>query len=131
MPRWTISTTLKLVCPSQTDWAKFIAPILYSYRASVATPLGISPFEALFGKQMSMRIDLQLLQQSENAPSTSAYVVDLVSKLQLIQDIVQQNMTDSGQRVKRFYDIATETPQITVESKVLLHSNVLKPGQSP
>ena len=67
----------------------------------MATPLGISPFEALFGKQMSMGIDLQLLQQSENAPSTSAYVVDLVSKLQLIQDIVQQNMTHSSQRVKK------------------------------
>ena len=34
----TISTTLKLVCPNQTEWAKFIAPILYSYRASVAYP---------------------------------------------------------------------------------------------
>jgi len=77
----TISTTLKLVCPNQTEWAKFIAPILYSHRASVAIPLGITPFKALFGKQMSMRIDLQLLQESENAPSTSAHVVDLISKL--------------------------------------------------
>jgi len=126
----TISTTLKLVCPNQTEWAKFIAPILYSYRASVVIPLGISPFEALVGKQMSMGIDLQLLQESENAPSTSVHVVDLISKLKLIQDIVQQNMTDSGQRVKQFYDVTTQTPQITVGSKVLLHSSVIKPGQS-
>ena len=39
-------------------------------------------------------------------------------------------MTDSGQHAKRFYDMDTETPRITVGSKVLLHSNVLKPGQS-
>jgi len=77
-----------------------------------------------------MGIDLQLLQESENAPSTSAHVIDLISKLKLIQDMTKQNMTDSGQRVKRFYDVDTETPQITVGSKVLLHSNVIKPGQS-
>jgi len=47
----TIATTLRMICPDQAVWPSFIGPILYSYRASVAVPLGISPFEALFGKQ--------------------------------------------------------------------------------
>ena len=126
----TIATALRMVCPNQTDWAKYIQPILYSYRASVATPLGISPFEALFGKQMSMGIDLQLLQEAESAPSISAYATDLVSKLKVIQDVVKQNVTDSGLRAKTRYDEKAETPVIMVGSKVLLHSNVVKPGQS-
>ena len=87
-------------------------------------------FEALFGKQMFIGIDLQLLQESENAPSTLAHVTDLVSRLQLIHETVQQNMSESSQRAKKFYDVDTETPQIMVGSKVLLHSSVLKPGQS-
>ena len=119
-----------MICPNQSDWPSFIASILYSYRASVAVPLGISPFEALFGKQMSIGIDLQLLQESENAPSTLAHVTDLVSRLKSIHETVQQNMSDSGQRAKKFYDVDTQTPQIMVGSKVLLHSTVLKPGQS-
>lgn len=81
-------------------------------------------------KQMSIGIDLQLLQESENAPSTSAHVTNLISRLKQIHETVKQNMDDSGQRAKRFYDVDTETPQITVGAKVLLHSNVLKPGQS-
>ena len=79
---------------------------------------------------MSIGIDLQLLQESENAPSASTHVTNLVSRLKLIHEAVQQNMSESGQRAKKFYDVDTETPQITVGSKVLLHSSVLKPGQS-
>ena len=44
----TIATTLRMICPNQADWPSFISQILYSYRASVAVPVGISPFEALF-----------------------------------------------------------------------------------
>jgi len=120
----------RMICPKQSDWPSFIGSILYSYRASVAVALGISPFEALFGKQMSIGIDLQLLQESENAPSISAHVTNLVSRLKLIHETVQQNMSDSGQRAKKFYDVDAETPQIMVGWKVLLHSSVLKPGQS-
>jgi len=66
---------------------------------------------------MSVEIDLQLLQESLKTPSTSAYAADLISKLKLIQDIVKQNTTESGQRAKKFYNEDTETPQITVGSK--------------
>ena len=62
---------------------------------------------------MFMGIVLQLLQESKNAPFTSAHVVDHISKLKLIQDAAKQNMNDSGQRAKRIY-VGTETPQIRV-----------------
>jgi len=78
---------------------------------------------------MTIGIDLQLLQESEKASSTSAYATNLVSKLQKIQDIVKQNMIESGQRAKKSYDVDTQTPQILVGFKVLLHSDVIKPGQ--
>ena len=127
----TLMTSLKLVCPKQEDWAKYIAPVLFSYRASVAIPLGMSPFHALFGREMSLGIDLTLLEQCEAAPTTQSFTTDLVSKLKITHDIVQKNMQDSALRSKTFYDRTTKTPDIMVGSKVLLHHNVVKTGESP
>lgn len=41
------------------------------------------------------------------------------------------NNVTSARRSKTFYDVNTETPEITVGSKVLLHYDVVKPGESP
>jgi len=60
-------TSLQLLCTNQEDWVQFIAPVLFSYRASVAIPLGMSPFQALFGRQMTLGIDLNLLNECETA----------------------------------------------------------------
>jgi len=122
-----------MACPNQTDWSKFIvfhtadAIFVQSQRRN---PIRHYPFEALFGKQMSMGINVQLLQEAESAPSHLSYATDLISILKILQDVVKQNMTDSGLRAKTRYDVKAETPQIMVGSKVLLHSNVVKPGQS-
>jgi len=127
----TVLTSLKLICDKQENWTKYIAPVLFSYRASVAVPLGMSPFQGLYGRPMSMGIDLDLLQHCESATSAQAYVEDLKSTLQLTHDIVQQNMRDSAQRSKKLYDKNTNTPDINIGYKVLLHYDVVKPGQSP
>ena len=110
----TLMSSLKIICDKQENWVNYVAPVLFSYRASVAIPLGLSPFYALFGRQMSLGIDLQLLQEIDSAPSTDAYMTDLKSRLELTHDIVQKNMTDSAQRTKLFYDRNTRTPDISV-----------------
>jgi len=127
----TLMTSLKMVCAKQEDWAQNIAPVLFSYRGSVAIPLGMSPFQALFGRQMTVGVDLALLKEFDSAPNTQAFTADLVSKLKLTHDIIGQNMHDSAQRSKVFYDRNTKTPKIAVGSKLLLHYDVLKPGESP
>ena len=123
----TLMTSLKLLCTKQENWTEFIAPVLFSYRASVAIPLGMSPFQALFGRQMTLGIDLSLLNECETAPSTSAFVSDLASKMKITHDIVQSNMRDSALRSKSFYDVNTKTPEITVGAKVLLFDDTVKP----
>ena len=127
----TLMTSLKLICEKQEDWAQNIAPVLFSYRATVAIPLGISPFQALFGRQMSVGIDLSLLQEFESAPDIQTFTSDIISKLQLTHDVIQKNMKDSAERSKVFYDKNTKEPDIPLGSKVLLHSDAVKTGESP
>ena len=58
-----LMTSLKMVCAKQEDWAQNIAPVLFSYRTSVAILLEMSPFQVLFGQQMTGGTDLALLKE--------------------------------------------------------------------
>ena len=123
--------SLKSVCEQQEDWAQYIAPALYSFRATVSIPLGVSPFQALFGRQMAVGIDLALLKEFESASDATAYAADLASKLRLTQDVIEENMKDRAVMSKEFYDKDTKELQITVGSKVLLFNDALEIGESP
>jgi len=105
--------------------------VLFAFRATVSIPLGISPFQALFGRQITVGFDLALLKEFESGSDVQAYAADLTSKVRLTQEVIQQNMTDRAVRSKIFYDKNTKEPQITVGSKVLLFNDALKIGESP
>jgi len=49
----------------------------------------------------------------------------------MTHEIIQENMTESAQRSKKFYDKNAKEPEIEVGAKVLLHSSALKTGESP
>jgi len=124
-------SSLKSVCERQEDWAQNIAPVLFAFRATVSIQLGISPFQALFGRQMTVGFDLALLKELESASNIQAYAADLASKIRLTHDVIQQNLTDRAVRSKEFYDKNAKEPQIAVGSKVLLFNDALKIGESP
>jgi len=85
---------LKFVCAKQEECAQNIAPVLLSYRATVAIPLGIAPFQALFGRPMDLGIKLALLIEYESAPTTQFFTTDLISKIKMTQEIIQENMRE-------------------------------------
>jgi len=122
----SLITSLKLVCAKQEDWAQNIAPVLLSYRATVAIPFGIAPFQALFGRPMELGIDLALLKEYESLPTTQSFTTDLISKIKMTQEIILEDITESAQRCKKFYDKNAKEPEIEVGAKVLLHSSALK-----
>jgi len=93
-----LNTYLRTVCTSQDEWAQHV---LFSYRASVAIPLGISPFNALFGRVMEVGLDLALLKEYESSPTTQTSTSDLISKIKLTEEVIQQNMKDSADRSKK------------------------------
>jgi len=92
----TIIKSLRLVCNNQTEWADKLPSVLMSYRASVATPLGVSPHFALYGRQMNVSIDITLMTDMETAPGVQRYTAELIPKLKIVQQAVQENLTDSN-----------------------------------
>jgi len=91
----TIIHSLQLTCKDQTDWEQNITPVLMACRATVTVPTGISPHYALFGREMNLGIDSELIKEVETAPDIQSHTSELVKKLQVTHDMTQQNLRDS------------------------------------
>jgi len=88
----TIIKLLRLECKDQTEWAERVPSVLYSYRANVATPLDVSPYFALYGREMNVAIDTTLMSDTEAAPDVHRYTTELIPKLKVVQEAVQGNL---------------------------------------
>jgi len=66
--------------------------------------IGISPYHALYGREMVTGIDANLLQDFSKSPNMQSYMTHLVPRLQLTHDIIQQNLQDGQVKSKQYYD---------------------------
>ena len=101
------------------------------YHAKVTLPTGISPHYAWFGREMNLGIDTDLIKEVETTPGIQSHTSELVKKLQVTHEVIQQNLKDSQIPMKKYYDIGTEEPKFEIGSKVLLHHPTTKPWESP
>ena len=124
----TVVRSLKLVCKDQSEWADKITPVLMSYRATVSSSIGTSPFYALYGREMRLGIDVNLLQEFEKAPVMHVHMTNLVPKLKLTHDMIQQNLQDKNVVAKQYYDKWSEVISLQIGDKMLLHDPTTKIG---
>lgn len=52
---------------------------------------------------MIVGIDLALLKETESSPNIQSFMSDLVSKLQLTRDVIQESMKDSAVKSEVFF----------------------------
>ena len=91
--------SLRLICDDQTEWAEKATPVLMSYRATVETPLGISTFHVLYGREMNTGIDIQLLQELEKSPDLQTHTANLVPKLKMTHETRDRSNSIKGRIV--------------------------------
>jgi len=125
----TVIRSLKLICDTQTQWAEKLTPVLMSYRSTVTMTIGISPYHALYGREMVTGIDANLLQDFSKSPNMQSYMTHLVPRLQLTHDIIQQNLRDGQIKSKQHYDQNSEEPEMQVGEKVLMNDPTTKIGE--
>ena len=127
----TVIRSLKLICENQSQWVEKLTPVLMSYRSTVSMAIGMSPYHALFGREMVTGIDANLLQDFPKSPNIQSYMTHLVPRLQLTHEIIQQNLRNGQTKSKQYYDKTSEEPEIQVGQKVLMHDPTTKIGECP
>jgi len=121
--------SLKLICDTQTQWAEKLTPVLMSYRSTVTMTIGVSPYHALYGREMVTGIDANLLQNFSKSPDIQSYMTNLVPRLQLTHEIIQQNLRHGQIKSKQYYDQNSEEPEMQVGEKVLMNDPTTKIGE--
>ena len=49
----------KVVCPSRKDWSLKLDEAVWAYRTTYKTPLGMSPFQLVYGKGCHLPAELE------------------------------------------------------------------------
>lgn len=118
----TLAQSLRAYCQKeQTHWDSVLPSILMAFRMSPSTQsTGFSPYYMVFGKEMSLPLDVALLPSEELQKAPDAYVKELIHKVKIIQEIAQQNVKDVQKLNKQRYDKKTKEPQFQIRDQVLL-----------
>jgi hypothetical protein len=97
-----------------------------AFRASAITNIGISPFDVIFAKPMSLPIDWSLMQDDPTTQSGDAYIEEIRPKLQILHRLAVEDARDSAdsRRDKRNKDDVF--PTFKTGDKVLLFDPTIK-----
>jgi len=127
----TVVRSMKLACKDQSEWADKITPVLMSYKATISSSIGTSPFYAMCGREVRLGIDVNLLQEFEKAPDIQVYMTNLVPKLKLTHEMIQQNLRGKNIVAKQYYDKESTEVSLQIGDKVLLHDPTTRIGECP
>ena len=98
----TLNTMLKCFPSTQKDWDKRLPSCLLAYRCSMSSSTGYSPFELLFGRAMTLPIDI-LFALPDESTQLSDFVSSLRLQLQNIFDLVESRWQLCKSTSRRVY----------------------------
>ena len=101
-----ILNSLRCYIDKQDDWLQYIPAILMGYRSTVAiASTGHSPFYILYGRNMKLPIDNQILPlPSTGVRTADEYIQKMLPKLQLAREVAQENVRSHQAQSKNRYD---------------------------
>lgn len=121
----------KYVGGNGKDWDIKLPLVLMAIRSTPHRATGITPFEMMTGRQMTL--PLHLLYQAEDfnvatAYTAHEYVRDLREHLQTTFALAQENLEASAQGAKAYYDRKTSDREYEVGDKVFLFKFIQPTG---
>ena len=121
--------SLRALTQDQHKWSEFLPAVALSYRASVTTSHGYSPFEVLYGKPMRLVIDTSIIHEVNTTPDVGEYLERLIPRVQAIRETAKANNSAASERAKFYYDWNARWPTFKVGDEVLLYWPAMKKEQ--
>jgi len=120
----TLKTMLRTYCMTQKDdWDEGIPLLLFAAREFNQGSLGFSPFELVFGHLPRGPLKLlkeSWLDQTNDSQSVITHISDVRERLKVANQLAQQNLKSSQDKMKLWYDQKARTRSFQPGDQVLV-----------
>ena len=124
-------TLAAYVDENQMNWHELIPTVMMAFRSTPATEsTGFSPYQLLFGKQMTLPVDIELMPRPCLPSQTKHFFDELLGQLKIANDIARNNMEYVKSKTKERFDKNSKVPDFQINDRVLLRQHATKPGLS-
>ena len=96
------------ISDKQNDWDEHLPLLLLAYRSSVHETLGVSPARMIFGRDLTLPIDLAMGRPvREEKHCVTDYAYELEQRLLDIHEYARKHLKIASDSMKRQYDVKT------------------------
>ena len=113
-----ILNALRTHCQGYKEWPSLLSTIAYSFRTTVLTNIGLSPYRIVFGVEPRRPIDHSLLPAPDLPTNVQEYVKRMEPQLQIIRDVLRKNQHDANLKTQNYYNSTAKEPQINIGDRV-------------
>ena len=120
------------VSDNQTDWDEHIPLLLLAYRSSVHETTGVSPARMVFGRDLTLPVDLALGRPvREEKYCNTDYAYELKQRLLAIHEYARKHLKIASDSMKRQYDVKAKRIKYTAGDAVWYFKPKRRKGFNP
>ena len=93
----------------QSTWDQQLPMLLLSYRSAVHETTGFSPSMLVYGRELTLPVDLMYGRPDEGYSGQSQYVSDMQRRLDAVHSFARDTASLHNSRTKRRYDLRADT----------------------
>ncbi|CAC5402687.1 unnamed protein product [Mytilus coruscus] len=119
-----------LVHENQLNWPELLPGILMAFRMTPSASLEFSPFYLVFGKEMNLPLDTNLIPKPDINKNLVHHIKNVLDNLKIARTLATENLKHAQEYQKLHYDKNTELPTFEIQDQVLLYSPKVPVGLS-
>ena len=127
----TLIKMLAIATEQQKDWDDHLPYISMAYRATPQASTDFSPNFLMFGRELSMPIDVMIPVSREPAVSSNEFAQDMRKRLGYAYELARKTLKRSVERQKRLYNQRTFGEPLETGDVVWCMDKTKKKGKSP
>lgn len=116
---------------NQLNWPALLPSVMMAFRSTPASATtGFSPYQLVFGKEMLLPVDTDLLPKPSLPTKTQDFFNELIDRLKTVKKIAKDNQELVNEKTKQRFDQKAKVPDFQVNDRVLLKNEATKQGLS-